>query len=75
MKTDQSILNLKKRIKELEKENRSLKKKKDVFHSDKPIVKSPKELKPIFDKASLTVKKYFESFTANPSLSKIEVNG
>lgn len=75
MKSDQSILNLKKKIKELERENKVLKKKKDVFFSDKPIVKSPKEMKPIFDKASLTVKKYFESFKANPSLSKIEVNG
>ncbi|MBA3681543.1 MAG: XylR N-terminal domain-containing protein [Bacteroidetes bacterium] len=75
MKSNQIILNLQKRIKELEKENNSLKKKKNVFYTDKATVKVPKEIKPIFDAASLTVQKYFETFKANPSLSKIEVNG
>jgi len=75
LKADKTIQSLKKRIKELEKENTSLKKKKTVFYTDKPTVKIPKEIKPIFDEASLTVKKYFETFKANPSLSKIEVNG
>ncbi len=75
MKSTTTIINLKKRIKELEKENKALKKKTSFFFSDKTVVKSPKEMKPIFDKASLTVKKYFESFKANPGSSKIEVNG
>jgi len=75
LKSNDPILKLKKKIKKLEKENKVLKKKKDVFFTDKPTVKAPKEIKPLFDAASLTVKKYFESFTANPSLSKIEVNG
>ncbi len=71
----ENIQSLKKRIKELEKENLDLKKKHDVFYTNKKTVKTPKELEPIFDKAELVVKKYFETFTANPSLSKIEVNG
>ncbi len=75
MKSDKTIQNLKKRIKELEKENLSLKKKKTVFYTANPTVKTPNAIKPIFDEAALTVKKYFETFKANPSLSKIEVNG
>ncbi|MDO9001746.1 MAG: histidine kinase dimerization/phosphoacceptor domain -containing protein [Bacteroidota bacterium] len=75
MNVNQSIENLKKRIKELEKENLILKNKTEVFYTNKPTVKVPKKIKPLFDKASLTVKKHFESFKANPSLAKIEVNG
>ncbi len=75
MKLGENIQSLKKRIKELEKENQILKKKKDVFFTDKKTVKVPKNVEPIFDKASEVVKKYFETFTADPSLSKIEVNG
>lgn len=75
MKPIETIQSLKKRIKELEKENLILKNKKDVFFTDRKTVKTPIEIEPIFDKASEVVKKYFETFTANPSLSKIEVNG
>lgn len=75
MKPLENIQSLKKRIKELEKENLVLKNKKDVFFTDRKTVKTSKELEPVFDKASEIVKKYFETFTANPSLSKIEVNG
>ena len=71
----ENIQSLKKRIKELEKENLVLKKKNSIFFTNKKTVKTPKELAPIFDQAELVVKKYFETFTANPSLSKIEVNG
>jgi two-component sensor histidine kinase/predicted hydrocarbon binding protein len=75
MKPIENIQSLKKRIKELEKENLILKNKKDVFFTDRKTVKTPKNIEPIFDKASEVVKKYFGTFTANPSLSKIEVNG
>lgn len=75
MKNSENIQSLKKRIKELEKENESLKKLKKVFYTDKKTVKTPKNIEPIFDKASETVKQYFQTFKANPSLSKIEVNG
>lgn len=75
MEPVETIQSLKKRIKELEKENLILKNKKDVFYTDRKTVKTPIEIEPIFDKASEVVKKYFETFTANPSLSKIEVNG
>ncbi len=69
------IAALKKRIQFLEKENELLKKKKDVFFTDKKTVKVPKNIEPLFDKAAEVVKTYFETFTADPSLSKIEVNG
>ncbi len=75
MKSEENIQSLKKRIKELEKENQLLKKKKDVFFTTKKTVKAPSEIAPIFDKASEIVKNYFQTFNADPSLSKIEVNG
>jgi len=75
VKSEESIQSLRKRVKELEKENQLLKKKKDIFFTDKKTVKVPKNIEPLFDKASEVVKKYFQTFTADPSLSKIEVNG
>lgn len=75
MKSSENIQALKKRIKELEKENESLKKLKDVFYTKGKTVKAPKNVEPVFDTASETVKEYFKTFKANPSLSKIEVNG
>ncbi|MBK6986440.1 MAG: hypothetical protein IPH32_17660 [Bacteroidetes bacterium] len=72
---EENIKTLKKRIKDLEKENQLLKKKKEVFFTSKKTVKAPTEIAPIFDKASEIVKKYFQTFNADPSLSKIEVNG
>jgi two-component sensor histidine kinase/predicted hydrocarbon binding protein len=75
MKAEENIQTLKKRVEELEKENLILKKQKSVFFTDKKTVKTPKQFTPIFDKAEDIVKKYFESFEANPSLSKIEVHG
>ncbi|MBP8033090.1 MAG: hypothetical protein KAZ71_00765 [Bacteroidia bacterium] len=75
MNSKENILALKKRIKELEKENILLKKKKDVFYTTKKTVKTPKSIAPIFDEASEIVKTYFQTFNADPSLSKIEVNG
>ena len=71
MKYEENIQSLKKRIKELEKENQLLKKKKDVFFTTKKTVKAPSEIAPIFDKASEIVKNYFQTFNADPSLSKI----
>ena len=44
MKTVDTIQSLKKRIKELEKENQILKTKKDVFFTDRKTVKTPKEI-------------------------------
>ena len=75
MKNIENIQSLKKRIKALEKENLMLHRKKDVFYTNKKTVKTPKNIEPIFDKASDIVKEYFQSFKADPSLSKIEVNG
>lgn len=75
MTNTENIQNLKKRIKELEKENNLLKQKHTAFYTDKPTVKTPKEMKPLFDKAEDVVKDYFKDFTANPGLSKIEVHG
>lgn len=75
MPNTENIQNLKKRIKELEKENQRLKQEQTAFNTDKPTVKTPPQMKPIFDKAEEVVKDYFKDFTANPSLSKIEVHG
>jgi len=75
MKSEENIQSLKKKIKELERENQLLRKKKDVFFTSKKTVKTPNEISPIFDKASEIVKNYFQTFNADPSLSKIEVNG
>lgn len=75
MKAEENIQSLKKRIKELEKENQLLRKKKDIFFTNKKTVKVPKNIQPLFDKASEVVNEYFQTFTADPSLSKIEVNG
>ncbi|HRG00729.1 MAG TPA: histidine kinase dimerization/phosphoacceptor domain -containing protein [Bacteroidia bacterium] len=75
MKKIEDIKTLKKRIKELEKENALLKKKKDIFYTSKKTVKTPSEIAPLFDKVSEIVKSYFQTFNADPSLSKIEVNG
>jgi two-component sensor histidine kinase/predicted hydrocarbon binding protein len=75
MKNIENIESLKKRIKALEKENLILHRKKDVFYTNKKTVKTPKSIEPIFDKASEIVKDYFQTFQADPSLSKIEVNG
>ena len=75
MKETENIKTLKKRIKDLEMENELLKKKKDIFYTSKKTVKTPNAIAPIFDKASEIVKSYFQTFNADPSLSKIEVNG
>lgn len=70
-----SIENLKTRIKQLEKENNSLKKNISLFYTNKQTVKVPKKIQPLFDEASETVKKYFASVKVDPSTSKIEING
>jgi two-component sensor histidine kinase/predicted hydrocarbon binding protein len=75
MNLEIEIQNLKKRIHELEQENSNLKKSKKVFFTTGKTVKTPKAFETIFAEANKTVKKYFETFAANPSLSKIEVNG
>lgn len=75
MTNKDNIETLKKRIKELEKENLLLHKKKDVFYTNKKTVKTPANIAPIFDEAAEIVKKYFQTFKADPGLSKIEVNG
>lgn len=75
MKEKESIKVLKQKIKQLERENALLKKQKNPFETNKRTVKTPKQIEPIFDKASLSVKKYFQSFKAHPELSKIDING
>ena len=75
MTSNTSIENLKKRIKQLEKENDSLKKNVSLFYTKKQPVKVPKQIQPLFNEASETVKKYFSTFKVDPSTSKIEING
>ena len=60
MKKIEDIKTLKKRIKELEKENDLLKKKNDIFYTSKKTVKTPSEIAPLFDKVSEIVKNYLD---------------
>jgi two-component sensor histidine kinase/predicted hydrocarbon binding protein len=75
MKNKESIPALKKRIRLLEKENALLKKKKEPFYTNKKTVKTPKRIEPVFDKAAISVKKYFQRFKVNPSMARIEISG
>ncbi|MDF2449803.1 MAG: hypothetical protein K0R26_2307 [Bacteroidota bacterium] len=72
---EEQIRALKKRVKELEDEIQALKGKKEAFFTKKKTVKVPTEMRPLFDEAEEVVKQYFQSFTADPGLAKIEVNG
>ena len=74
MKVKEDIQSLKKRIKELEKENQVLKSKRDVFFEDKKTVKAPKEIQPIFDRAEKIVGDYFQSLSLKPNKGTIEIN-
>ena len=74
MKVNQNIQSLKKRIKELEKENQLLKSKKDIFFTAKKTVKTPKEIEPIFDRAEKIVGDYFQSLSLKPNKGTIEIN-
>lgn len=65
---------LKLRIKELEKENEKLRNQKKAFYTTNATVSTPKNVKPLFDKAEETVRKYFDNFKTNPSKAKIEIN-
>lgn len=63
---------LEKRIAELEEEIRSLRKK--SFSSEgKATVKVPEAIKPLFDKAQVTVEKFFQDLCSEPSKGTIEI--
>ena len=66
------IKELKKEIDLLKKENQSLK----ILHqnTDKPTVKVPKDIQPVFSTAEKLVKNYFNSLKFNPSEGCIEIN-
>src|ERR1700756_1100010 len=66
------IKELKKEIAFLKKENKQLK---AVQKStDKPTVKVPKPIQPVFSKAEKLVKNYFSSLKFNPAEGRIEIN-
>ncbi|MCE3228108.1 MAG: hypothetical protein K0S32_2659 [Bacteroidetes bacterium] len=73
-KSPANIKDLKAEVARLKRENERLKKEKK-FTVDKPTVKVPKPIKPIFDKAQITVGKYFDSLKLNPSKGSIEIGG
>lgn len=71
---DKKIEELENRIKELESENRKLRSGKFSLATDKPTVKTPQDIAPIFDKAQEIVRNYFKSFNSDPSKGTIEIN-
>ncbi len=73
-KSDKHIIKeLKKEVSVLKKENNRLKKTVSVS-TNKPTVKVPKQIKPIFDKAQKLVGNYFRSLKFSPSKGSIEIN-
>jgi two-component sensor histidine kinase len=66
------IKELKKEISFLKKENKRLKTSKKSV--DKPTVKVPKPIQPVFNKAEKLVGDYFSSLKFNPSEGRIEIN-
>jgi two-component sensor histidine kinase len=71
--TDQhTIQSLKKEIALLKKENKELKT--TCRNTDKPTVKVPKGIQPIFNKAEKLVSDYFSSLNFEPSKGMIEIN-
>jgi signal transduction histidine kinase/DNA-binding NarL/FixJ family response regulator len=73
METPQKIISLQERIQVLEAENTALRNLRNL-HSDKPSVKVPPELAPLFGKTEENVKKYFSDITMDPSRGIIEIN-
>jgi len=73
-KSDKNIIQqLKKEVSLLKRENSRLKKTVTVS-TNKPTVKVPKEIKPIFAKAEKLVGNYFRSLKFSPSRGSIEIN-
>jgi two-component sensor histidine kinase/predicted hydrocarbon binding protein len=66
---------LKKRIKELESENKILKKGITNFLASGNTVKVPPQLQEVFTSAEETVKRYFKELKVSPSKGRIEING
>lgn len=69
----QIISQLKKEVARLKKENQKLKGRVSLG-TDKPTVRVPSQIAPIFRKAQSTVGKYFRSLKFSPSHGSIEVN-
>jgi two-component sensor histidine kinase len=65
---------LKLEVKKLKEENLSLKKGISTIHATGKTVKVPEQFKPIFDKAEITVAKYFDKLATIPSRGIIEIN-
>ncbi len=73
-KSDKHIITtLKREVTLLKKENRKLKNSFTVS-TNKPTVKVPNQIKPIFDKAQTLVGNYFRSLKFTPSEGSIEIN-
>jgi two-component sensor histidine kinase/predicted hydrocarbon binding protein len=73
-KSDKHIIKaLKSEVSFLKKENKKLQKKFSVS-TNKPTVKVPKQIKPIFAKAESLVGNYFRSLKFSPSQGSIEIN-
>ena len=74
---DKSIIEqdkLKKKIIELESEVLRLNKKLNQISESRETIKAPEMLRPIFDEAQETVKKYFKNIDFNPSKGTITIN-
>ena len=66
--------NLKKRIRELEKENTALRKKPKGFSASGNTVLVPEKIKPLFDEAEKTVGEYFSHLKFDPAHGSIEIH-
>jgi|SRR6185437_8566903 len=72
LSSQHKIKELKKEITFLKKENKKLK---TLTHTtNKPMVKVPKPIQPVFTKAEKLVGDYFSSLKFNPSGGRIEIN-
>jgi len=72
--SNSEIVQLQKRLEELEKENQILKEKLNGQEFTGNTVKTPKEFKGIFDKAQETVKEYFSKIDFSPAQGNISIN-
>ncbi len=73
--TTESETALRKRIAELEQENKTLRETISRFAQTGQTVSVPEHFKPIFDKAQETVKAYFNDIDFRPEQGTIEING
>ncbi len=72
---EREISLLKKRIEELEKENKSLKADQNLYKPFKRTVKHPQELDSFFNQAEQLVSDYFKKISMDPSNASIDIEG